>query len=320
MTVLSPHIENIKKAAHALQNGSIVAFPTETVYGLGANANDGRAVAKIYDVKDRPQFNPLITHVKDLETAISLADFSRSALKLAKTLWPGPVSLVLPQKHKTKISELVTAGLDTIALRIPDNPIALQLLHEANCPIAAPSANISGRVSPTLASHVAQDFKNTELIILDGGASTCGLESTILHIQDGTYSVLRPGMITQEEIQGIIGDISCNSTPSPALSKETLLSPGQLKSHYAPKAALRLNATKFFPDEAVLAFGHNTISNHITTKFNLSPNGDLHEAAANLFKGLRYLDSLDVKKIAVMPIPNVGLGVAINDRLARAAA
>jgi L-threonylcarbamoyladenylate synthase len=301
----------IDEAAALLRAGQLVAFPTETVYGLGADAKQGRAVARIFEAKGRPRFNPLIVHVADLEAALGLAVFCEEALALARHFWPGPLSLVLPLPAlpRFQISELVTAGLGTVAIRVPAHPVARELLMAAAVPIAAPSANKSGRMSPTQAEHVEADFGREVDMILDGGASDAGLESTIVTLAPGP-TLLRPGAIAREDIETVLG---CRLMD---FRKGKVQSPGQLLSHYAPRAPLRPGAQDALPGEALLGFGPLAPE----TALNLSPTGDLREAAANLFSYLRALDALEPSAIAVMPIPEAGLGEAINDRLRRASA
>ena len=308
--IVKPDKAAIAEAARIIRAGGLVAFPTETVYGLGADATQGRAVARIFEAKGRPRFNPLIVHVADLEAALGLAVFEEKALALARHFWPGPLSLVVPLAHaRHRISELVTAGLDTVAIRIPAHPVAQELLAAAAVPIAAPSANKSGRMSPTRAAHVETDFGGELDMILDGGSSDAGLESTIVTLSPQP-TLLRPGAIAREDIEAVLG---CRLAD---FRQGKVQSPGQLLSHYAPRAALRLNAVAAFPGEALLGFGALAPE----TALNLSPAGDLREAAANLFAHLRVLDALEPSGIAVMPIPERGLGEAINDRLRRASA
>lgn len=297
--------DGIARAARILRGGGLVAFPTETVYGLGADATNGKAVAGIFAAKGRPRFNPLIVHVQDARDAERHALFSDTARRLAARFWPGALTLVLPRATET-LSELVSAGLPTVALRVPAHPIAQRLLQETGLPIAAPSANPSGKVSATLASHVAEALQEKVDFILDGGPAMLGLESTVIGFDGDQPILLRPGAIAREEIEAVIGPLA---KAGPAIQ-----SPGQLESHYAPTAALRLNALSAEQDETLLGFGPGT-----DATLNLSPTGDLKEAAANLFAMLRKLDS-HAKRIAVMPIPETGLGEAINDRLRRAAA
>ncbi|MDE3038779.1 MAG: threonylcarbamoyl-AMP synthase [Pseudomonadota bacterium] len=302
----------IKKAAALLKEGKLVAFPTETVYGLGGNALSDKAVAAIYAAKERPEFNPLIVHVASLEMAKRYAEFSPEAEVLAKQYWPGPLTLVLPRKKDCALSLLVSAGLETVAMRVPNHPIAQALLQETGLPIAAPSANRSGRVSPTLASHVREDLGNRIAMILDGGACTVGIESTVVDMTEEAPVVLRPGGLVIPAKAGIHSRID-----SRLRGNDKLKSPGMLERHYAPSKPLRLNAVEAKPGEALLAFGAPFAGAAITE--NLSPSKNLEEAAANLFAMLRRLDASGAKAIAVMPIPETGLGIAINDRLRRAA-
>ena len=313
MPVVPATEEAIGQAAQALARGEIVAFPTETVYGLGANALDGTAVAKVFAAKERPRFNPLIVHVPDLATAERYAVFDATAQKLAETFWPGPLSLVLPKRAASGIADLVTAGLDTIALRAPNHPVAQALLAAAKLPLAAPSANRSGRISPTTASHVDAELGDLPAMILDGGACARGIESTVVRVEGDKTVILRLGAVPREQIEAVLGQ-----TIPLAKEDAAIASPGQLERHYAPDTPLRLGATNIRPGEALLAFGPNAPQGALTT-INLSASGDLQEAAANLFASLRTLDESGAKAIAVMPIPDHGLGEAINDRLRRAA-
>ena len=298
--------EAIAHAAGLLRDGKLVAFPTETIYGLGADARNGKAVAGIFTAKGRPRFNPLIVHVRDLAEAEPHAVFSNVARKLAETFWPGALTLVLPRRPGTPLSELVSAGLDTVALRVPAHPVALALLGKTNLPIAAPSANPSGRISPTTACHVAAGLGGNVDLILDGGATPLGLESTVIGFDADTPVLLRPGAVARQAIEAIAGPL--------AGADATIRSPGQLESHYAPRAAVRLNAREKEPGEILLGFGSSP-----GAMLNLSPTGDLTEAASNLFAMLHELDRQHAR-IAVAPIPETGLGEAINDRLRRAAA
>lgn len=311
----------INEAAGLLRAGRLVAFPTETVYGLGADATNGEAVAAIFEAKGRPQFNPLIVHVADVTGATRLAHMTETALRIAETFWPGPVTLVMRRRLDGGLSDLVTAGLDTVAIRMPDHPVARSLLVAAGRPLAAPSANRSGHVSPTLAHHVHDDLGDKVAMILDGGATTLGIESTIIDATSERHVMLRAGSVPGFAIERALGVKLVRS-----LDAEGPLprSSGQLASHYAPRARVRLDVTHdFAPGEAVLAFGpfeelrHRSVSG---TFFNLSERGDLVEAAANLFAALRSLDASGARSIAVTPIPLHGLGEAINDRLRRAAA
>jgi L-threonylcarbamoyladenylate synthase len=301
----------IARAAEILREGALVAFPTETVYGLGADATNDRAVAGIFEAKGRPRFNPLIVHVRDVERAQAPAEFNLAATRLAECFWPGPLTLVLPRKPDCPLSLLVSAGLDTVALRVPAHPVAQQILADCKRPIAAPSANRSGHVSPTTAAHVAGDLGARVQLVLDGGATPHGIESTVIGF-DGEHAVLlRPGVIAREDIEAIAGPLIA---PQPG----QIAAPGQLASHYAPRSSLRLYASDLQRGEALLAFGAHVLDAAVVR--NLSPSGDLTEAAANLFSMLRELDTCSATRIAVMPIPEQGLGEAINDRLRRAAA
>jgi len=298
--------QTIAYAARLLREGKLVAFPTETVYGLGADARNGKAVAGIFAAKGRPRFNPLIVHVRDLADAERHAVFSTAALKLARAFWPGALTLVLPRRPGTPLSELVSAGLDTVALRVPAHSVAAALLQEANLPIAAPSANPSGRISPTSAAHVAAYLSEEVDLILDDGTTPLGLESTVIGFDADMPVLLRPGAIAREAIEAVAGPL--------AAADAAIRSPGQLESHYAPRATLRLNAHETETGEILLGFGPSPDG-----KLNLSPTGDLKEAASNLFAMLHELDGQG-SRIAVAPIPETGLGEAINDRLRRAAA
>ena len=317
MAVVQATEKAIRLAADHLRSGRLVAFPTETVYGLGADATNGQAVARIFKAKGRPRFNPLIVHVSDIQAAQQLADFGATATTLAHAFWPGPLTLVLKRKADSNLSDLVTAGLDTVAIRIPDHPIAQALLKAAGRPLAAPSANRSGHVSATQARHVAEDLGDRITKVLDAGATAFGIESTVLDATSDKIMMLRPGAIAAETIEAILGAPITRNFDGGAQPQ----SPGQLESHYAPHTALRLNATTVEPDEAFLAFGKDVPTTAPTrATINLSPTGNMIEAAANLFAALRNLDAKGARTIAVMPIPNEGLGEAINDRLKRAAA
>jgi L-threonylcarbamoyladenylate synthase len=312
MTIVAATKESIAAAAEALAKGETVAFPTETVYGLGANALNAAAVAKVFAAKDRPRFNPLIVHVLGGEEAEAYAVINDTARKLMHAFWPGPLSLVLPRKTGCAIADLVSAGLDTIALRAPNHPVARALLEAAKLPIAAPSANRSGRVSPTTAAHVEAELGRLPAMILDGGPCTLGLESTVLGIDGDEVFLLRLGALPRKEIEKVLGrKLAAREAGS------HVTSPGQLATHYAPSTPLRLDASKPRPGEAFLAFGPDAPS-FVGPAINLSRRGDLVEAAANFFAALRTLDEAGVETIAVMPIPDRGLGEAINDRLKRA--
>jgi L-threonylcarbamoyladenylate synthase len=308
---------SIDEAARLIREGELVAFPTETVYGLGGDATNERAVAKIFEAKGRPQFNPLISHVLDVGEARRLVQWNETADKLAARFWPGPLTLVLPREKNSPIALLATAGLDTAAIRAPAHPMAQALIRAAGRPIAAPSANRSGAVSPTRAEHVAESLGDRVKLILDGGPCEVGLESTVLDLTTATPTLLRPGGATREAIEAVIGSVALShAVPSGNAAHK---SPGQLASHYAPARPMRLNAMSVTADEGLLAFGPQppTGANQV---LNLSVSGDLTEAAANLFAHLRALDQPANTRIAVMPIPQTGLGLAINDRLRRAAA
>ncbi len=315
MTICDTTAANIARAGAAIADGRLVAFPTETVYGLGGDATAPRAVAKIFAAKGRPRFNPLIVHVCDPAAADQFACVSGLARTLADALWPGPMTLVMMLRPGAGIAELATAGLDTVAVRVPSHPVARALIGAAGTPIAAPSANLSGHVSATQASHVADDFGNAVDIVLDGGPCRHGLESTIVDVTGSAPIILRQGAIAAAAIAHAAdcpAQFATTSSPAPR-------APGQLTSHYAPKCRVRLNARDVEPDEALLAFGSD-LPEHAGACENLSPGGDVVEAAINLFAALRRLDRPGIKRIAVMPIPEHGLGLAINDRLRRAAA
>src|SRR5712671_86436 len=303
----------IERAAQLLRAGELVAFPTETVYGLGGDATSETAVARIFAAKGRPRFNPLIVHVPGVAEAEPLAAFDDRACEAARRFWPGPLTLVLPRRPDSGLSLLAGAGLDTVALRAPAHPVARQLLRAAGKPIAAPSANRSGRISPTMAAHVAAEFDADIALILDGGACPIGLESTILDLTGAVPVLLRAGGVSLEELAVVFGEIA-----SPSAGEKTLRAPGSLPSHYAPSLPLRLDAREARPGEALLAFGPEAPPGFAEVLW-LSRSGDLTEAAANLFAALRQLDRPEFAAIAVMPIPERGLGRAINDRLRRAA-
>jgi L-threonylcarbamoyladenylate synthase len=306
----------IEQAARTLRAGRLVAFPTETVYGLGAVATNDRAVAAIFAAKGRPRFNPLIVHVADAAAARTLGRWNDAAERLAARFWPGALTLVLPPSESCPLSLLVSAGGDTVGLRAPAHPVAQALLEATGLPIAAPSANPAGQVSPTTAEHVAAGLGDRIDLIIDGGPCPIGLESTVLDLTCTPPRLLRPGGIAREQLEAEIGALGA---PDPALRGERLRSPGQLASHYAPARPLRLDAVTVAADEAMLAFGPHPLLGAATT-LNLSEAGDLEEAAANLFAMLRALDRPEYRAIAVMPIPARGLGEAIRDRLMRAAA
>jgi L-threonylcarbamoyladenylate synthase len=307
-TVILPDTPDaIARAAAVLAAGGLVAFPTETVYGLGGDARNGRAVARIFEAKGRPSFNPLIVHVADVAAARRIARFSEAAERLAAAFWPGPLTLVLEARAEAGLSPLVTAGLSTVAIRVPAHPLAQALLRAFGGPVAAPSANPSGKVSPTRARHVLEGLGGRIEAVLDGGACPVGVESTIVGLA-GPPALLRPGGLPAEIIEDCLG--------APLAAAEGgITAPGQLGSHYAPDAALRLDATEAGPDELLIGFGP------VAGEMTLSATGDLVEAAANLFHALREADARAAGRgIAVAPIPDRGLGRAINDRLRRAAA
>ena len=306
----------IERAVAELAAGRLVAVPTETVYGLAADATDGEAVAGIFEAKGRPRFNPLIVHVADRAMAERIARFDPLSADLADRFWPGPLTLVLPLADNSGIHPLVTVGLDTVALRMPQGP-ARDVIAALGRPIAAPSANTSGRISPTSAKAVQDDLGSKLAYILDGGPTNVGVESTILKVEGDTVRLLRPGGLTAEEIEAAIGRPVVTGSAGPAIE-----APGMLASHYAPDASVRLNAKRIEPGEALLAFGPDRAvgSDQAVAVRNLSEKGDLREAAANLYADLQALDRYGARMIAVEPIPHEGLGVAINDRLSRAAA
>ena len=310
----------IADAAQCLADGGLVAFPTETVYGLGADATNGAAVARLYAAKGRPSFNPLIAHVFDLAAAKRLAVFDTAAEKLASAFWPGPLTLVLKKRAGCPVADLATAGLDSIAVRVPQHPVALGILGRLGRPIVAPSANRSGHVSPTMAQHVMDDLGGQIDFILDDGPAAVGVESTIIGCLERPV-LLRPGGLPREEIEAVL-EAALDDPPVSAFDSEMPLAPGMLESHYAPRARLRLDAVQVNPGEALLAFGSRLPpgTQDAAIVLNLSPAGDLVEAATNLFSDLRTLDQADVATIAVMSVPQEGLGEAINDRLSRAAA
>jgi len=313
MPVVKATRENIARAAEALKAGRLVAFPTETVYGLGADATNARAVAEVFAVKGRPTFNPLIVHVADQARAEAFAVFTEKARRLAGAFWPGPLTLVLARRPGSTLADLATAGLDTVAVRVPDHPVARALLEAAAIPLAAPSANRSGHLSPTRAEHVLADLDEAPAFILDAGPTAHGIESTVLDATGNRVFLLRPGAVPADAVEAVLSEPLARGEQADGGPR----SPGQLASHYAPVTPLRLNARFAAPDEALLAFGE--APPHEGPVINLSPARDLVEAAANLFAALRTLDQARARAIAVMPIPETGLGEAINDRLRRAA-
>jgi L-threonylcarbamoyladenylate synthase len=300
---------DIARTAQILIEGGLVAFPTETVYGLGADATNDRAVARIFEAKGRPRFNPLIAHIANAAEARVLGRFEARAERLAEAFWPGPLTLVLPRGDNCPVSRLACAGLDSIALRVPQHPVATHLLEAVGRPVVAPSANPSGRLSPTEAAHVAAGLGAKVDMILDGGPCGIGLESTIVSLIDDKARLLRSGGLPRQAIERVLGETLAEPR------QHAIIAPGQLASHYAPRARLRLNAREPRPGEVFIGFGAIEHGPHT-----LSATGDLIEAAANLFAKLHELDAACVAAIAIAPIPNSGLGEAINDRLARAAA
>jgi L-threonylcarbamoyladenylate synthase len=323
---LAADAPGLDRAAEILRGGGLVAFPTETVYGLGADATSGEAVAGIYAAKERPSFNPLIAHVPSRAAAEVLGLFGPQPRRLAEAFWPGPLTLVVPSRPDSPVSALAAAGLDTIGLRVPDHPVAAALLARVGRPVAAPSANRSGRVSPTEAAHVLADLDGRIDAVLDGGPTRVGLESTIVSCLGDRPVLLRPGGVPREALERVLGmamatppveDVGSGSEERPAP-----LAPGMLASHYAPRAAMRLDARDIRPGEAALLFGpvHPLAIEGASAVETLSATGSLAEAAANLFAALRRLDATGATTIAVAPVPGEGLGEAIRDRLQRAAA
>jgi L-threonylcarbamoyladenylate synthase len=308
----------VEVAAALLVEGRLVAFPTETVYGLGADARNGEAVAGLYAAKRRPAFNPLIAHVADVAAAERLAQFCPAAARLAQAFWPGPLTLVLPKQRACPVADLATAGLDSIALRVPRHTVAHAILQKFGNPVVAPSANRSGHVSPTSAEHVLCDLGGRIDLIVDAGPTPIGVESTIVALL-GEPMLLRPGGVPRDQIEAVLGQ---KLADAPSMHEGAApLAPGQLASHYAPRTRLRLEANHVDEGEALLAFGERLPqgAERAMKVYNLSPRGDLIEAAANLFSYLRALDAVEASAIAVMPVPKDDLGEAINDRLARAA-
>ncbi len=315
-----PDSAGLERAATLLRDGGLVAFPTETVYGLGADATQATAIAALYAAKGRPQFNPLIAHVATLDQAKAEGVFNATALKLAGQFWPGPLTLVVPRHPDGTVCDLACAGLDSIGLRLPSHPIARYLIEKVGRPVAAPSANRSGHISPTTPDHVWDDLNTRIDAVLEGYASPVGVESTIIACLDDHPVILRHGGITREMIADCLGFECAEAGHSAGQSKP--LAPGMLESHYAPHAKVRLDAGTLVTGEAVLLFGPDQPAgmDEATPRLNLSPRGDLTEAAANLYAYLRRLDRHGITGIAVMPIPDHDLGAAINDRLRRAAA
>lgn len=313
---------DIPHAAALLREGKLVAFATETVYGLGADATSNQAVASIFEAKGRPHFNPLICHYPDAAAAFAHVEASDAARRLADAFWPGPLTLVLPRRVTCPVALLAGAGLDTLAVRVPRHGDALALLHAVGRPVAAPSANRSGQVSPTTAEHVLDGLDGRIAAVIDSGPCAVGVESTVLDLTGERPFLLRPGGVPEDAIVAVIGPIGRGITPAAAERPRTLRSPGLMVSHYAPALPLRLDASEVGANEALLAFGPPLPGAGVV--FQLSRDADLVEAAARLFAGLRWLDAegarLGLRRIAAMPVPVAGLGVAVNDRLQRAAA
>jgi L-threonylcarbamoyladenylate synthase len=307
-------------AARCLAAGGLVAFPTETVYGLGADATNAAAVARLYQAKGRPAFNPLIAHIRDIEAARQIALFDAPAMALAEAFWPGPLTLVLPKSKGCVVADLATAGLDSIAIRVPAHPVAREILRAFGGPVVAPSANLSGHVSPTTAAHVQTDLGGRIDLVVDGGPVEVGVESTIVGCFEQPM-LLRPGGLPSGEIERVLGRALAQPPQDAVSDTGQPLAPGMLASHYAPRTKVRLNAGRIEHGEALLAFGSNAMPGveAASAVMNLSDRGDLTEAAANLFGYLRALDAKGARVIAVMPIPDHGLGEAINDRLRRGA-
>jgi L-threonylcarbamoyladenylate synthase len=314
--------QDVERAAGLLRAGELVAFPTETVYGLGADARNGRAVAAVFEAKGRPHFNPLICHFPEADAAFDEALPDDRARSLAAAFWPGPLTLVLPRRPTCRVDLLAGAGLDTLAVRVPAHPLALALLRAAAVPVAGPSANRSGQVSPTTAQHVLDGLSGRIAAVLDGGPCAVGVESTVLDLAAGGAALLRPGGVPVEAIEAVIGPVARPIPIAAAAATRTLRSPGMMLSHYAPALPVRLGATSVAADEALLAFGPPLPGAGVV--WQLSETRDLREAAARLFAGLRWLDAegarLGLARIAAMPVPQGGLGAAIDDRLQRAAA
>jgi L-threonylcarbamoyladenylate synthase len=308
-------------AARCLKEGGLVAFPTETVYGLGADAANPIAIARLYQAKGRPAFNPLIATVFDLKAAHRIGRFDAQAIALAKAFWPGPLTLVVPKTTNCAVADLATAGLDTVAIRVPANTIARAILRAFGKAVVAPSANLSGHVSPTTAAHVRSDLEGRIDLIIDGGPVEVGLESTIVGCFEAPQ-LLRPGGLPREAIERVLGRPLLRPPADAESDGGQPLAPGMLASHYAPRTRVRLNACEVEAGEALLAFGEQALPGmkQAAAVMNLSPRRDLAEAAANLFGYLRALDARGAQAIVVMPIPDEGLGEAINDRLRRAAA
>jgi L-threonylcarbamoyladenylate synthase len=320
--LLPPDAAGLHEAANIVRGGLLVAFPTETVYGLGADATQPQAVAMIFQAKGRPHFNPLICHYSTAMFAFHDVEASSIAEQLAAAFWPGPLTLVLPRRVTCPVALLAGAGLDTLAVRVPAHPLARAFLAEVGKPVAAPSANRSGSVSATTPAHVLEGLAGRIAAVLDGGACPVGVESTVLDLTGDRPFLLRPGGTTREEIEAVVGPIGVGIPHAVAEAHRSLRSPGLLVSHYAPSLPLRVKATSVTAEEALLAFGPPLPSAGLT--YQLSETSDVTEAAARLFDGLRWLDregaALGLRRIAAMPVPEAGLGAAVNDRLTRAAA
>ncbi len=319
--VLEASPMGIREAVRLLRAGALVAFGTETVYGLGADAQNPQAVATIFTAKGRPHFNPLICHYDSAAAAFWHVEAPEVARRLAAAFWPGPLTMVLPRKVTCPVALLAGAGLETLAVRVPRHPVALALIATLGRPVAAPSANRSGSVSPTTAAHVLAGLQGRVAAVLDTGPCTVGLESTVLDLSGASPFLLRPGGVSVEALEAVVGPVGRGVTPGQAEAARTLRSPGLLVSHYAPALPLRMNVAAPAADEALLAFGPAPAAGLV---FQLSETGDLAQAAARLFEGLRWLDEAapaqGLTGIAAMPVPETGLGLAINDRLGRAAA
>jgi L-threonylcarbamoyladenylate synthase len=311
---------SVAKAAACLAVGGLVAFPTETVYGLGADAANAEAIARLYEAKGRPSFNPLIAHVGSLAAAKAIARLNATALRLAEAFWPGPLTLVLPKTQNCTVADLATAGLETVAVRLPIHPVARDILDAFGGAVVAPSANLSGHVSPTTAEHVAADLSERIDLIVDGGPVNVGVESTIVGCFDAPL-LLRPGGLPREDIERVLGHRLMRPPEDVVRETSQPLAPGMLASHYAPRTPVRLNAKEVLAGEALLAFGPGRVAgtDQALSVMNLSASGDLNEAAAHLFGYLRALDTKGASMIAIAPVPDHGLGEAINDRLRRAA-
>ena len=319
--MLPAGVASVTEAARRLSADGLVAFPTETVYGLGADATNAAAIARLYEAKGRPLFNPLISHVEGLASAHRIARFDATAITLAQAFWPGPLTLVLPKREGCEVADLATAGLETIAVRVPAHPVAHAILKAFDRPVVAPSANLSGHVSPTTAAHVQSDLAGRIDLIVDGGPVAVGIESTIVGCFERPM-LLRPGGLPREAIERVLGKSLAHPLAEIESDDSQPLAPGMLTSHYAPRARVRLDVQSLKPGEALLAFGREPIpgQDKAAAVLNLSERGDLAEAATRLFGYLRSLDATKAGTIAVMPIPMKGLGEAINDRLRRAAA